>query len=224
MTIKKDNFIEIEFTGKIAETGEIFDTNIKSDAKKANLNIKNIKPFILSIGNKMLPGGFDEDLIGKKLGKGYILRLKPEKAFGKRDQKMIRMIPTRLFHQQEISPQRGMQLNLDGQLVKVLSSSGGRTLVDFNNPLAGKEVLYSYKINRLIKDEEEKIRALQDFLFKRIFEFEIKDKKLIFKIKKDEEPLIKLFESKFEDLLNLKVEIKIIENKEKKNSKVSKKE
>jgi hypothetical protein len=36
------------------------------------------------------------------------------------------MVPTRLFLEQRINPQRGMQLNLDGQIVKILSNSGGR--------------------------------------------------------------------------------------------------
>jgi len=38
--------------------------------------------------------------------------------------------------------------------------SGGRTLVDFNHPLAGKELIYDFKINKIVKDDDEKLRAL----------------------------------------------------------------
>ena len=213
MTIKKYDFVEIEFTGKIKETGEIFDTTIQKDAEKANLKIKELKPFILSVGNKMLPSGFDAEIEGKEIGKKYTLNLSPEKAFGKRQKELIKMIPTKLFHEQKINPQRGMQLNLDGQLTRILSNSGGRTLIDFNSPLAGKEITYEYKILREVTDEKEKINAMQDFLFRKRFEFEIKDNKIIFKLEKAFEPFIKMFAEKLKEIFGKEIESKIIETK-----------
>jgi FKBP-type peptidyl-prolyl cis-trans isomerase 2 len=215
--IKKNDFIEIEFTGKIKDTDEVFDTNIKEDAEKSNFNTKNIKPFVLSVGHKMLPQGFDEDLEGKEEGKSYEVNLKPEKAFGKRNPQMVRMIPTKHFHEQQIDPVRGMQLALDGQLVKVLSSDKGRTLVDFNNPLSGKEVTYNYKIKKIVKDEKEKIDALQDFLFRKTFDFDLKDKTITFKVDKQFEPFVKMTAPKFEEILGLKVESEIVEEKNNNN-------
>jgi len=213
MSIKKNDFIEVEFTGNITGTDEIFDTNIKKDAEKANLNTKDIKPFILSVGHKMLPVGFDNDLIGKEAGKKFTVDIKPEDAFGKRNPQMVRMIPTKHFHEQKINPERGMQLALDGQLVKVLSSDRGRTLVDFNNPLAGKPVTYTYKINKIITDQKEKINAMQEFLFRRTFEFDIKDKTVTFKVEKQFEPFVKMFGPKFKEIIDLEVEVNIIEPK-----------
>lgn len=216
MAVKNNDFIEVEFTGRIAGTDEIFDTNIEEDAKKGGFDLKNIKPFVLSVGNKMLPEGFDDDLVGKEVGKDYVLDLKSEKAFGKRNPQMVRMIPTKMFHEQQINPVRGMQLALDGQLVKVLSSDRGRTLVDFNNPLAGKDVTYSYKILREVSDDKEKVNALQDFLFRRTFEFDLNGKDLVFKVKKEEEPYIKLFAPKFEEILGFKISTEIVSEKEEK--------
>lgn len=210
MAISKNDFIEIEFTGKISGTDEIFDTNIKADVKKANLDLKDVKPFVLAVGHKMLPQGFDDDLVGKEEGKSYTVEIEPKNAFGKRNPQMIRMIPTKLFHEQKIDPQRGMQLALDGQLVKVLSSDRGRTLVDFNNPLAGKNVSYDYKINRIVSDNKEKINALQDFLFRRTFDFDLKDKNIVFKVEKELEPFVKMFAPKFEEILGMKVEAEIV--------------
>ena len=211
--IKKGDFIEIEFTGRIKDNEEIFDTTIKDDAEKAGLDIKNFKPFILSVGQKMLPLGFDEDLIGKESGKSYSVKLSPEKAFGKRNPQMVRMIPTKLFHAQKINPVRGMQLALDGQLVKVLSNASGRTLVDFNNPLAGKIVIYEYKILREVTDSKEKIDALQEFLFRKKFDYDLEDKKIFFKVEKELEPFIKMISKKFEEILGLNVETRVIESK-----------
>ena len=216
MILKKNDFIEIEFTGKIVGEGEIFDTNIEADAKKANLKI-DCKPFVMAVGHQMLPKGLDADIEEKETGKEYSIELKPEEAFGKRNPQLVRMTPSKVFNQQNINPQRGMQLNLDGQIVKVLSTSGGRVLIDFNNPLAGKNVTYNYKILRKITDEKEKINALQDFLFRKRFEFDVTDKKVTFNVEKQFEPFIKMFAPKFKEISNLDIEAKIIkENKEEK--------
>jgi len=217
MTIKQNDFIEIEFTGRITDTGEIFDTNIEEDAKKTNLDIKDLKPFILSVGHQMLPEGFDKDLIGKEIGNNYKIELGPDDAFGKRNSSLVKMIPAKHFHEQKIVPERGMQLSLDGRLVRILSSSSGRTLVDFNNPLAGKKITYEYRINRLVNEEKEKINALQEFLFKKKFDYELKEDKIILKIERELEPLINIFSKKFEEILGKKLEAEIVEkNKDKK--------
>jgi len=207
MAISKGDFIEIEFTGKIKDTGEVFDTTYKKIAEDAGLKIKEIKPFTFAVGHHMLPKGFDDDFEGKDVGKSYTLDLKPEKAFGKRDKSLIKMIPTKLFHEQKINPYRGLQLNLDGQIVRVLSSSGGRTMVDFNNPLAGKEIIYDYTITKEIKDDMEKVNALQDFLFRQRFDFEIKDKKVLFSVDEKMEPMIKMFSKKLQEILGLEVDV-----------------
>ena len=101
MKIKEKDFIEIEFTGRIKDSQEIFDSNILEDIKKAELDIKEVKPFILSVGQKMLPDGFDKDLVEKEANKEYTLELKPEEAFGKRDKELIKMVPTKLFLEQK---------------------------------------------------------------------------------------------------------------------------
>jgi FKBP-type peptidyl-prolyl cis-trans isomerase 2 len=213
--IKKNDFVEILFTGRITNTTKIFDTNIETDAKAANFKTQDIKPLILSVGHKMLPVGFDNDIEGKEVGKDYTLDLTPEQAFGKRNPQLVRMIPTKHFNEQKITPVKGMQLNLDGQLVKVLSSDRGRTLVDFNNPLAGKPVTYTYKISKTITDQKEKIIALQDFLFRQIFDYGIKEKTITFTVPKEAEQFIKMFSPKFEEILGLKVETKVVEEKKK---------
>ena len=45
MKIKEKDFIEIEFTGRIKDSQEIFDSNILEDIKKAELDIKTRRSF-----------------------------------------------------------------------------------------------------------------------------------------------------------------------------------
>jgi FKBP-type peptidyl-prolyl cis-trans isomerase 2 len=208
--IKKNDFIEIEFTGKIKDSGEVFDTNIKEDAKKANFDLKEeqIKPIVIAIGQNMLVKGLDEKLEGKEIG-NYTIELNPDEAFGKRNPSLIRMLPLKAFMEQKIYPQKGMQLALDGMLVKIVSVTGGRVLVDFNNPLSGKVVIYEVKILKKVAKEDDKINSLQDFFFKKRFPFTIKDKKITFSLKKEEQaftPLAKFYEKPFKDTLGLEIE------------------
>ncbi|RMD45731.1 peptidylprolyl isomerase [Candidatus Pacearchaeota archaeon] len=205
MGVEKGNFIEIEFTGKISETGKVFDTTNKKVAQESGIDTKDIKPFLLCVGHKMLPPGLDSDLKGKEVGKEYEVELNPEAAFGRRNPTLVQTVPLKFFQSQNINPQRGMQLSIDGKLARVLSSSGGRVLVDFNHPLAGKKVTYTYKILRMITDEKEKVNALQDFFFKQRFDFDIKEKNIIFKGDRNVEPIILLFKNKFKEILGFEI-------------------
>ena len=210
MDLKKKDFIEIEFTGKIKE-GEIFDSNIKKDIEAAKLNIEP-KPFIFCLGEAMFVKGVEDFLIGKELGK-YTIELSPEKAFGNRESKLVQMIPMKIFHQHKINPVPGTLFNFDNRVAKILTVSGGRVMVDFNNPLAGKEIVYDIKVLRKIEDTNEKIKAFNEFLFRKDFKFKIEDKKLIFEVEKPMVKFVELFKDKFKEIFDFELEVKEVEDK-----------
>ena len=204
-------FIEIEFTGRTKD-GEIFDSNIKEDLKKANLQkaLPNVKPFVFCLGQKMFLEPIDKFLIGKEIGKEYEIELTPEKAFGARNPKLIKIIPIKIFREQKLNPLPGMVFNFDNQLAKIISVSGGRVVTDFNNPLAGKIVVYKIKVLRKIEDINEKIKALMEFCFKKEFKFEIneKDNTLVIEVEKQIKPFFELFKDRFKEILGLSLELK----------------
>lgn len=207
MVLQKKDFIEIEFTGKVKD-GEIFDSNIKEDLKKINSDIKPM-PFVFCLNEGMFLKAIDDFLMGKDIGK-YEIELSPEKAFGNRDPKLVKMIPIKVFEQHKVNPVPGAMFNFDGRIAKILTVSGGRIMVDFNNPLAGKIVIYKIKVLRKVEDINEKIKALNNFLFKKDFKFEIKDKKLIIEVEKPLIKFVEMFKDKFKDILGLELEIKEI--------------
>ncbi|MFH1503036.1 MAG: peptidylprolyl isomerase [Candidatus Diapherotrites archaeon] len=210
MSLKKNDFIEIEFTGRIKE-GEVFDSNISDEIKKLNPNAE-AKPFVFSLGNGMFLEEIDNFLIGKEIGE-YEIELSPEKAFGRRNPDLIQRMPIKVFIEHKINPIPGAVFNFDNKIGKVLTVSGGRVMVDFNNPLAGKEIIYKIKVLKKIEDLNEKIKALNDFFFRREFKFEIKDGKLILDAEKSMVKFIELFKEKYKEILGLNLEIKEIEEK-----------
>lgn len=204
---QKNDFIEIEFVGKTKD-GEIFDTNIKEEAQKINLEIED-KKLIVCIGHKMLIQGFDDNLEEKEIGKEYTIELKPKQAFGDRRRELVRLIPKQAFIEQKIDPYPGLVLSLDNHLVKIISVSGGRVLVDFNNPLAGKDIIYKFEIKRKVDDLKEKVQAISDFFLRGKFEFEINDK-IVFKTESYFKPLIDELNKRFKDILGKEI---ILEDK-----------
>ena len=203
--IKKNDFVEVEFSGRV-KGGEIFDTTLKQEAEKLGIRKEDVKPLIVCAGQGMLVSGFDKSLEGKETGKDYVIELSPREAFGERNRDLVKTIPLKIFLEKEINPQPGLVLALDNMLVKIIAVSGGRVTTDFNNPLAGKIIVYQFKVLRKIESLDEKINSFFDFFLKRKFEFEIKEKTAVFKIEdRTYEGVIGMFKDKFKEIFNLEI-------------------
>lgn len=161
MILKNKDFIELEYTGTIKEDNIIFDTTDEQLAKDNSLFNETMSygPVVICLGESQVLKGLEEELVGKETEKEYTIELSSEKAFGKKDPKLIQLIPTSKFSKQKIRPMPGLQLNIDGLLGVIKTVSGGRTLVDFNHPLAGKDVIYKVKINKIVTGDLEKVKA-----------------------------------------------------------------
>ena len=160
--VKLHDFVEIEYTGRVKEDNSIFDTTEESVAKAEGLYDKDSEyaPVVICIGEGNILKSLDDKIIGKETGKEYSFELSHEEAFGKKDARLLQLIPLNKFKQQNIQPVPGLQLNIDGMFGIVKTVSGGRCYVDFNHPLAGKRIVYNVKINRLVEDDKEKLSSL----------------------------------------------------------------
>lgn len=158
--IQLHDFVEINYTGRLAD-GTVFDTTSEKVAKEHHLHSprQKYRPAVICVGERQLLPGLDAQLVDKELGKEYTVTLAPEQAFGKRDIKQVKIIPMDMFRQHKVQPHPGLQVDVDGEIGLVARVSGGRVMVNFNHPLAGKEVLYTYKILRKVTDQKEKVTA-----------------------------------------------------------------
>ena len=212
MSLKEKDFIEVEFTGKVKDR-EVFDSNIKKDLEKMNSNVP-AKPLVFCLGQGMFLKGIEDFLTGKEIGK-YKIELTPEKAFGPRNSKLIQLIPMKVFMEQKTQPVPGAVFDFDGKPAKILTVSGGRVIADFNNPLAGKDVVYDLTVKRKVTDTNEKIKSLIDFFFRQELKFTLKDKKVTLEVDKALLDYAKLFKDKFKEMLGLELEIKEVEKEKK---------
>ena len=171
--IKKNDFVKVDFTGKIKETGEVFDTTVKKVAEDNHLTDKaDYKPVIVCVNQGHIFKKIENSLIGKEAGRKYKVELKPEEAFCKKNAKMITLVSTSVFKKQTINPVPGLGVNVNNQFGVIRTVTGGRCMVDFNHPLSGKELTYDIKARKIIKDPIDKVRSLIEMDL-RIKEFKV---------------------------------------------------
>jgi len=154
-------FVKISYTGQIKD-GKVFDTTDKETAVKEGVfDEKRIyKPVPVILGEMQVIKGIDEAASGMKVGESKDIEIAPEKAYGQRNPGLVRLVPLKAFREQKLTPYPGMRIELDGQMAKIQTISGGRVRVDFNSDLAGKTLLYKLKVEAEAKKPEDKIGYL----------------------------------------------------------------
>jgi FKBP-type peptidyl-prolyl cis-trans isomerase 2 len=158
--IKDKDFVELEYTGKTKEDNIVFDTTDEKTAKDSSIYSKQMTygPLIICVGTGSILKGLEDNLVGKEPG-SYSISLSVENAFGKKNAKLLKIVNTNVFRKSDINPMPGLQVNIDGMPGTIRSITGGRTVVDFNHPLSGKEIVYEVKLMRIIVDDKEKISS-----------------------------------------------------------------
>jgi FKBP-type peptidyl-prolyl cis-trans isomerase 2 len=143
--MQTNDFVKINFTGKVKETGMEFD---KGESV----------PIVVGVNYTLK--GIDIVLLEMNVGEKKTVELSPENAFGKRDARLVKLVPLSEFKKHNTNPYPGMVLDADGLRGRVLSVSGGRISVDFNHPLAGKALVYDLEVKEKIENLEDKVKAL----------------------------------------------------------------
>ena len=165
--MEKGDIVIVSYTGKEASSGRVFETTDTDTAKEAGFWRENavFAPVPVIIGNNDLLAALEELLLEMKEGEQRTVKLAPDKAFGMRRKELSGVMPLQEFRKRQINPARGMVIDVNGRYGRVLSISGGRVRVDFNSDLAGKEVEYKIKVEKLLKTNVEKVEALVDKFF-----------------------------------------------------------
>jgi FKBP-type peptidyl-prolyl cis-trans isomerase SlyD len=158
MPIEKGDFITLSYTGSVA--GAIFDTTDEEAAKDAGVHSPGALygPVTIRVGSQHVILGLDEALDGREIGDEGEIDIPPEKAFGPREKERIEAFNKNSFSEK---PKVGVSLKVpdkgEGTVIDVI---GNRVLIDFNHPLAGKELHYWFRIEKAVDDVEEKVKGL----------------------------------------------------------------
>jgi len=138
MAIKAENsVVGIEYELTEAGKSEILDSN------------KGGAPLEFIIGKGQLIPGLEKQLVGMSAGESADILVKAEEAYGLRDDEAVQQLPKEQFEGIEL--EKGMSLYGQGQngetiQVTVVDFDDNTVTVDFNHPLAGKDLMFNVTV------------------------------------------------------------------------------
>lgn len=162
MTLEKGSLILLDYTAKIKDTNEVFETT-RADDVKNNPDYdpnKKYEPRLLGVGEGWVLKGLDEALLESNIDTPLNIEIPPEKAFGERDPSKVRMIPLRKLGEKANEVSIGDVIELDDRIGIIRFIGSGRVQVDFNHKYAGRTLVYSANIVKKLEDDNEKISNL----------------------------------------------------------------
>ncbi|WP_255336683.1 peptidylprolyl isomerase [Methanosarcina sp. KYL-1] len=141
--VKPGDIVRVDYVGKL-EDGTVFDTSIEEVATEAGIYNENRDyiPLAFEAGAGQMIKGFDEGVIGMKVGEEKTLTIPPEKAYGEYDEAKVQAIPLEDMGLPE-PPVAGQKLStIYGTTVTVLEVNETHAKIDFNHELAGKTLIF----------------------------------------------------------------------------------
>jgi len=164
LTFDKSSLILIDYVAKVKDTDEVFDTTIEEDAKKYSIYESDVKyqPKLVSIGEISYPvlKGLDEALAKTTVGDKLTVEVSPDKGFGERDSKKVRMIPIRKLGEDAEKVSIGDSIEIDDKRGIIRFIGSGRVQIDYNHRYAGKTILYDVNVIKSLDSENDKIDGI----------------------------------------------------------------
>ena len=177
MTFKKGQLILLDYTAKIKDTDEVFETTIEEDAKKNSIHEPNIKyqPKLVSVGESWVLKGLDDALPETSVGDKKTIEVSSDKGFGARDKGKVRMIPLRKLGEDAEKVSVGDTVEVDNKKGIIRYIGSGRVQIDYNHRYAGKTILYEINVKKSLDADDDMISAILQS------RMPVEDDKLVFK-------------------------------------------
>ena len=138
MVIAESSLISLNFAIKLSD-GELVDSNIGQS------------PISMKIGDGNMLPGFEQCLFGLEEGSHEVFKISPESGFGARNQDNIQKFALDKFsHINDLSEGAVIDFGDAAETHRpgiVDAIEDGYVTIDFNHPLAGKDLLFEVQIH-----------------------------------------------------------------------------
>lgn len=138
---KAGDTVRVHYTGKLAD-GTVFDTSIGSE------------PYEFTQGQGQTISGFEQAVIGMKVGESKTVTIPVDEAYGPRQDDLIVEIGRDRLSP-DIEPEIGMQLQGGQGVVTIIKVSETTVTVDANHPLAGQDLTFSIELIEIGKSQSQ---------------------------------------------------------------------
>ncbi len=140
MAISENQVVSIQYELKDVNSGEILDSNIDA------------APLSFIVGKGQIIPGLESEIMKLTLNDSEEVRVSAKDAYGEYDEKAVQTLPKEQFAGLELK--EGMTLYGQGEdggtvQVTVKSFDDENVNVDFNHPLAGKDLLFALSVTEV---------------------------------------------------------------------------
>jgi len=155
MTVEKGDMVLVDYVGRTG--GEIFDLTDEEVAEEKGVKSDSLdyQPIPVLVGENYVIEGFEEALEGMEIGEEKTIEVPSEKGYGERSSEKVETYPEKEFKKQGVNVRPGEEIMIGNQRGRVISTGSGRVRIDFNHPLAGKDLEYDIKVVEKVEDDEE---------------------------------------------------------------------
>src|SRR5919112_6163904 len=162
MTLERGSLILVDYTAKVKDSNEIFETTREEEAKKFELfdPTHKYEPKLISIGEGWVLKGLDEALAAANIGDKMNVEITPDKGFGERDPNKVRMVAQRKLGEKADEVRVGDVIEIDNRTGIVRYVGSGRVQIDFNHRFAGRTLTYDVDIVKKLESDDDKIISL----------------------------------------------------------------
>ncbi|MDH5816095.1 MAG: FKBP-type peptidyl-prolyl cis-trans isomerase [Candidatus Nezhaarchaeota archaeon] len=170
MPLQKGDFVLVDYVMRVKDTNEVIDLTIEEVAKKEKVYREDgvYEPALIILGEGWILKGVEEELYKMDVGESRVIEVPPDKGFGERDPNKVKVVNARELTRRGITPRVGARVELDDGVAIVRRAEGGRVVLDYNHPLAGRTITCEIKVVKKIEDVREKIRELVHVRIKRV--------------------------------------------------------
>lgn len=141
---KNGDMVLVDYIGKL-EDGTLFDTSVESVARESGTynSGREYAPLEVELGSGSVVRGFNDAILGMKVGATKTATLEPKDAYGEPDQELIISVPISDLKKAGIKPDVGMTVGTASGTRGTITAVGAQNAtVDFNHPLAGKTLVF----------------------------------------------------------------------------------
>ncbi len=140
-TAVQGNKVKVHYTGTF-DDGETFDSSAGRE------------PLEFEVGGGQVIPGFDQAVLGMKVGESKKVRIPEDEAYGPHNPEMV-IESDRTQFEEGLNPEVGQQFQTqmqDGQpvLLTVVAVEGDKITLDANHPMAGKDLNFEIELVEII--------------------------------------------------------------------------
>ncbi|MFP9192899.1 FKBP-type peptidyl-prolyl cis-trans isomerase [Natrialbaceae archaeon A-CW1-1] len=158
--LQDGDFVKIAYTARTVDGDQLVDTTDPEVAEEEGVDQQDreFAPRTIVLGEGHIFGDVEDAILGEEVGTKGEVTISAVDAFGEYDPDDVETISAEKIDEDDRYP--GAHVHVDGQHGYVSTIIGGRARVDFNHPLAGEDVEYTYEVLEVVDDRAQQAAGL----------------------------------------------------------------